>query len=431
MNMALETSFKEITSARLNEKVLYMRHKSGLDIFIAPKQGYSSQYAIFGTKYGSIDNCFTVDGETLTVPQGIAHYLEHKLFESEDGDAFSRYARTGASANAYTSFDRTCYLFSSTKKFTDSLEILLDFVQHPYFTPQTVQKEQGIIGQEIKMYDDSPDWRVMFNLLGALYHNHPVKIDIAGTVESISQITAELLYKCYGAFYNLGNMVLCVAGDVTPDEVISVADRMLKTAKPQKVKSIFESEPSTIVKPRVEQQLSVSVPMFNFGFKDKPSEGLEGAEKEALTDILLEVICGDASPLYRRLYDKGLINADFSMQYFSGRSFASTIIGGESHDPDTVMSEFLKETARLQEEGMAKSDFETAKRAVYGRFAASYDSVESVANNIAGCQFMNIGPFDTIDAVAKAGFDHAQQRLMTHFAPESCALSVISPIKNA
>ena len=423
------SDFKEIKNERINERVLYTRHKSGLDIYIAPKPGYSSQYAIFGTKYGSIDNRFIVDGETLTVPHGIAHYLEHKLFESEDGDAFSRYAETGASANAYTSFDRTCYLFSSTSKFTDSLEILLDFVQHPYFTPQTVEKEQGIIGQEIKMYDDSPDWKVLFNLLGALYNTHPVKIDIAGTVETISHITADLLYKCYNAFYNLGNMVLCVAGDVSPDEVISVADKVLKPAKPQQVKSIFEPEPMTIVKPRVEQKLSVSVPMFNFGFKDEPSEGSEGTKKEALTDILLEIICGDASPLYRRLYDSGLINADFSMQYFNGRSFASTIIGGESHNPDAVMEEFLKETARLQKDGILKSDFETAKRAVYGHFVALYDSVENVANNIAGFRFMDIGPFDTIEAVANADFDSATERLKSHFAPERCALSVILPIE--
>lgn len=421
--------FKLIESKRLNEKVLYTRHKSGLDIFIAQKPGYSSQYAIFGTKYGSIDNTFTVDGKTLTVPEGIAHYLEHKLFESEDGDAFSRYAQTGASANAYTSFDRTCYLFSSTSKFTESLEILLDFVQHPYFTPQTVEKEQGIIGQEIKMYDDDPGWKVMFNLLGALYHTHPVKIDIAGTVESISHITADLLYKCYDSFYNLSNMVLCVAGNVSPDDVIAVADRILKDAKPQQVKSIFETEPSTIVKPRVEQQLSVSVPLFNIGFKDEPSQGREAAKKEALCDILLEIVCGEASPLYRKLYDSGLINADFSMQYFSGRSFASTIIGGESHDPDAVFSEFLKETARLAKDGIPQEDFEAAKRTIYGRMVEYYDSVENVANYIAGCHFKNMGPFDTIEAIANAGLDDAQEHLKTFFAPEKCALSVISPIK--
>ena len=422
--------FTEITSTRLNERVLFTRHSSGLEIYVSPKAGYSSQYAIFGTKYGSIDNRFIVNGKNLAVPEGIAHYLEHKLFESEDGDAFSRYAKTGASANAYTSFDRTCYLFSSTAKFKESLEILLDFVQHPYFTEQTVQKEQGIIGQEIKMYDDSPDWRVMFNLLAAMYHNHPVKTDIAGTVESISKITAELLYQCYESFYNLGNMVLCVAGDVNTDDVLEVADRLLKPAKPQQVQSIFEDEPLTIVKPRVEQALSVSVPMFNFGFKDIPVTGQQAAKMEALTDILLEIVCGDASPLFRRLYDKGLINQNFSMQYFNGRSFGSTVIGGESHDPDAVMDEFLKETERLKREGIAKADFETAKRAVYGRFAASYDSVDNVANNIAGCRFMDIGPFDTIEAVASAALDEVENRLATHFTQERCALSVVTPIQN-
>lgn len=420
--------FKEIVSERINEKVLYMRHKTGLDIFIVPKPGYSSQYAIFGTKYGSIDNRFVFDGEKLTVPEGIAHYLEHKLFESEDGDAFSRYAETGASANAYTSFDRTCYLFSSTSNFKESLEILLDFVQSPYFTPQTVQKEQGIIGQEIKMYDDSPEWRVMFNLLGALYHTHPVKIDIAGTVESISHITAELLYKCYNAFYNLSNMTLCVAGNVNPDEVIEVADRMLRQAEPKQVESVFDPEPETIVKPRVEQKLSVSMPIYNLGFKDTPSQGREAADKEAITDILLEIICGDASPLYRRLYDKGLINNDFSMQYFSGRSFASTIIGGQSREPDTVMEEFIKEVERLKKDGIDRKDFEAAKRSTYGHLAASYDSVESIANSLASCRFLGLSPFDMLDAVANADYDKAQQRLNSHFSRERCALSVITPV---
>lgn len=423
------TEFNEIKSERLNEKVLYTRHKSGLDIYIAPKAGYSSQYAIFGTKYGSIDNLFTVGGEQIAVPHGIAHYLEHKLFESEDGDAFSRYAETGASANAYTSFDRTCYLFSSTSKFKESLEILLDFVQHPYFTPQTVQKEQGIIGQEIKMYDDTPGWRVMFNLLEALYHTHPVKIDIAGTVESISKITADLLYKCYNAFYNLGNMVLCVAGDVSPDEVLDVADRMLADARPQKVQSVFEAEPDAIVRPRMDEKLSVSVPLFNIGFKNTPAVGMQSAVDEAYTDILLEIICGDASPLFRRLYDGGLINEYFSMSYFNGRSFASTIVGGESHEPEAVQEAFLKETERLGKEGIPREVFEAAKRAVYGRFAASYDSVENVANNIAGCRFMDIGPFDTIDAVANADYDRAGQLLPVIFSPQRCAISVISPIQ--
>lgn len=421
--------FKVIEDKRLNEKVLYTRHKSGLDIYIAPKKGYSSQYAIFGTKYGSIDNTFMVDGEKLTVPHGIAHYLEHKLFESEDGDAFSRFAKTGASANAYTSFDRTCYLFSSTSKFLESLEILLDFVQHPYFTEKTVQKEQGIIGQEIKMYDDAPDWRVLFNLLGALYHTHPVKIDIAGTVETISHITPELLYKCYNTFYNLSNMVLCVAGDVDTDEIIKTADKVLKPAKEQTVSSLFENEPKNIVKSRVEQKLSVSIPLFDIGFKDEPSEGHEGAVREALTEILLEAVFGDSSPLYRRLYDKGLINSDFSTEYFSGRSFASVIIGGTSHDPETVEKEVLREVENLKKLGLPKEAFESAKRAVYGRYTSLYDSVENVANSLAGCRFQNVKPFDTIEAAANADYNSAAERFNALFDNDHCAMSIILPIE--
>ena len=228
----------EIKSEIAGDSYYKVEHPSGLTIFVYPKEGYTSSYAIFGTRYGSINTKFSVNcGDIITVPDGIAHYLEHKLFESEEGDAFVRYAKTGANANAYTSFEKTCYLFSCTDKFDESLEILLDFVQDPYFTAQTVAKEQGIIGQEIKMYDDSPDWRVMFNMLEGMYHNHPVKIDIAGTVETIAEITAEKLYEVYNVFYNLNNMILCVAGNVTVDGVLKVADKMLKPCEKKEIKN--------------------------------------------------------------------------------------------------------------------------------------------------------------------------------------------------
>lgn len=280
------------------------------------------------------------------------------------------------------------------------------------------------------MYDDSPDWRVLFNLLGALYHKHPVKIDVAGTVESISHITAELLYRCYNAFYNLNNMVLCVAGDVNPDDVLDVADRLLSPAAPTGAQGLFEPEPETIVRPRVTQALAVASPVFAFGFKDMPAEGRAYAEHEALTSILLEMLCGDASPLYRRLYDEGLINQNFSSQFFSGRSFAATIVSGESRDPDAVQAAFLAEAARLAREGLDVHEFETAKRAIYGRLAAGYDSVETIANALASCRFLDIGPFDLIDAVAQTDIGRAQERLNTHFAPERCALSVITPAEH-
>ena len=218
----------QITNEKLGETVYTAVHPSGLEIRVMPKKGYDSAYAVFGVKYGSIDTAVKNEsGEFETIPEGTAHFLEHKLFESEELDAFERFAKTGASANAYTSFDKTCYLFSCSGNFKQNLDILLDFVRHPYFTQKTVEKEQGIIGQEIRMYRDVPDWRVLFNLLCAMYKNHPVRIDIAGTEESIAEISADLLYKCYENFYNLGNMALAVAGNVTVEEVIESADRLL------------------------------------------------------------------------------------------------------------------------------------------------------------------------------------------------------------
>ena len=218
------SSFVKKYDAYLDETYYYMKHNTGLEIYVMPKE-LSTSYAMLTAKYGSFDNRFAKKGAPMTeMPEGIAHFLEHKLFESEDGDAFTRYSETGASANAYTSFDRTCYLFSCSDRFYDNLYILLDFVTHPYFTEQTVNKEQGIIAQEIKMYDDSPYWRVLFNMLEKMYYNHPVRVDIAGTVESISKITDKLLYKCYNTFYDLSNMFVCVAGNVKSDEVIDFID---------------------------------------------------------------------------------------------------------------------------------------------------------------------------------------------------------------
>ncbi|MGN1443956.1 MAG: EF-P 5-aminopentanol modification-associated protein YfmH, partial [Acutalibacteraceae bacterium] len=219
---------KTIESKLLNEKYVEINHKSGLKIFVMEKPDYTGAFAMFGTKYGSVDTCFKLKNEAdyTKVPEGIAHFLEHKLFESEDLDAFERFEKTGANANAFTSFDKTCYIFQCADNFSESLEILLDFVKHPYFTEATVQKEQGIIGQEIKMYQDDPDWQVLFNLLRGLYVNNPVRIDIAGTVESIAQINADLLYSCYNTFYNLSNMALAVVGNVTVNQVLEIADKV-------------------------------------------------------------------------------------------------------------------------------------------------------------------------------------------------------------
>lgn len=421
---------EKITSERVQDSYYQIKHPSGLRIFIYPKEGSNSAYAVFGTRYGSIDTSFqrSDEKEVSTVPEGIAHFLEHKLFESEDGDAFARYAKTGASANAYTSFDTTCYLFSCTDQTYESLEILLDFVQSPYFTEQTVQKEQGIIGQEIRMYDDDPNWRVMFNLLGALYHTHPVKIDIAGTVESIAEITPDYLYRCYHTFYNLNNMALCVAGNIDPEKVMEVCDRMLKPSKEIEVKRVFQEEPAEVVEKRVEQKLSVAVPLFQMGFKEPARD--HTVKELAETEVLLELFASDASPLYRRLLDANLINtSSFGSEYFEGPGYASIIFSGESNDPDAVAAEIRKEAARLRKEGIPKEAFERAKKAIYGRNVAALNSAESIANAMISLTFAQRELFSYIDALASVTLSDVQSRFEDQLREEYSALSVVSPIK--
>ena len=421
---------EKITNERVQDSYYSIKHPSGLRIFVYPKEGSNSTYAIFGTRYGSVDTTFrrSDEKEICKVPEGIAHFLEHKLFESEDGDAFARYAKTGASANAYTSFDMTCYLFSCTENVYESLEILLDFVQSPYFTEQTVQKQQGIIGQEIRMYDDDPQWRVMFNLLKALYHHHPVKIDIAGTVESIAEITPEYLYRCYHTFYNLNNMALCVAGNIDPERVLELCDKMLKPSEQIEVERIFEEEPAGVVQERVEQKLSVTIPLFQLGFKEPARR--RTVQELAQTDVLLELLASDASPLYRRLLDQNLINtASFGSEYFEGPGYAAVIFSGESKDPDAVAKEIRGEVERLRREGIPAEAFERARKAVYGRNVAALNSAEAIANAMISLTFAERELFSYIDALAAVQLPDVQKRLEEQLLTENSALSVVFPIK--
>ncbi len=422
-------NIEEIKSVRTAEKYYKINHPSGLTIYVYPKEGYSSAYAIFGTRYGSINTSFSVDdGEKITVPDGIAHYLEHKLFESEEGDAFVRYAETGANANAYTSFEKTCYLFSCTDKFDESLEILLDFVQSPYFTPETVAKEQGIIGQEIKMYDDSPDWRVMFNMLENMYHNHPVKIDIAGTVETIAEITAEKLYDVYNVFYNLNNMVLCVSGNVTVEQVLKTADRMLKPCQEHKITNYFENEPYEIVKPYVEQSFSVAMPIFNLGFKEK-ADAVTTDKSAAQTDILMFMLASATSTLYRKLMDENLINDSFSYEVFDGPGYCSVIFGGESREPERAANLIKEYIAQIKSEGIDKEEFEIAKKALYGNTVSALNSVDSIANILADTHFKGNNMFDYIEEIANATFEDVSARLDMMLDVDNTTLSVVKPLE--
>ena len=420
---------KRVESARTGDFYYTGRHPSGRDIYLYPMENGRSTRAVFGTKYGSIDNCFQRSDEASaeTFPEGIAHYLEHKLFESEDGDAFARYAETGANANAFTGFESTCYVFSCTDRLYDSLRILLDFVQSPYFTEETVAKEQGIIGQEIKMYEDLPGWRVFFNYLQAMYHSHPVRKDAAGTIESIAEITPEHLYRCYNTFYNLNNMALVLSGKFDVDKVITVCDEMLKPSPLISVKRIFPKEPDTVVRPFIEQKLSVAMPVFQFGYKEDAKKPRKETDMAAMS-ALLAILASDASPMFRKLLDQGLINeASFSRDYFEGSGYATVMFGGESRDPEAAAELIRSEVARLQKEGITEEDFRWAKRSLYGESISALNHAAGIASWVIDFAFKGMELFTYIDALAGLTLPQVRQKLET-LRDDRSVLSVIWPI---
>lgn len=421
---------KIVKNERTGEQYTYVKHPTGLDIYIWKMEDYSTTHALFGTKYGSINTKFKTKDEAdfITVPNGIAHYLEHKLFENEDCDVFSLYAKTGASANAYTSFDKTCYLFSCTDNVYDSLEILLSFVQNPYFTEETVRKEQGIIGQEIRMYDDNAGWRVFFNMLQGMYHNHPVKIDIAGTVESIAQINADLLYKCYYTFYNLNNMVLSVAGNVDEDKVLEICDKFLKQGGNPELETAFEDEPETVCKKEVVQKLEISMPMFNIGFKAKPEKGLDALRAEIETNFVLSLLADESSSLYKKLYDEGLINSSFSSEVFSGDGYCCSIFGGESRNPRLVKDKLIEEIERCKREGFDETRFNNIKKAYYGALIRDLNDAEAIATNMLNAGMEKLSAFDAIETVAAVTFEDMAKRLEKQFDTKNVTISIIEPL---
>ncbi len=416
----------------LNEQYTKISHKSGLDIYVFPKK-LTTTFALFATKYGSIDNKFRLKGkkDIIEVPNGIAHFLEHKLFDNENGeDTFSRYAKTGANANAFTSFDKTAYLFSCTENFKESLEILLDFVTKPYFTDKTVQKEQGIIGQEIKMGEDSPGRRLFFNLMEAMYDKHPVQISIAGTVDSIAKIDADLLYRCYNTFYNLHNMILCVCGDVSADDVISVADKVLETAEYIEIARIFDEEKPTVKKEKTTVKMQVAKPLFEIGIKDcdiseNPRERLK---KAAGMSGLDEMLFSKSSKIFNELYEEGLISGSFDYGYTVSSSFAFNELSGESSNPDIVYERIRKYIKEMQKVGLDKDVFERCKKVIYADFIKTFDSTEEIACELMSYIFEDSDMFEYADIIRELTFEDVENLLEEMFDDERFAISTVYPI---
>lgn len=422
----------EFSSKKLNEKYYYMKHPSGLRIYIHPKQNYNSTYAVFGTNFGSVNNKFRLksSNKLVEVPDGIAHFLEHKLFEGKEADAFELFAKTGASANAFTSFEKTAYLFSCSENFEQSLEILLNFVQSPFFTEQTIAKEQGIIGQEIKMYQDSPDWRVLFNLLNCLYVNHPVKIDIAGSVESIAKITPEMLYQCYSTYYNLNNMSLCIAGNVDVDKTFTIINDLLqnKYSKPMDVENIFPNEPNKICKNINIQKMDVATPMFNLGFKETVADEWGSPENYVYTSILLYAMFSKSSDIYKKLLDLSLINtSSFSYEHFKAPYVSSIMFSGESNNPHKVADILKSEIYKIKKSGIDKNSFERAKKTVYASSVSLFENVSGIANSLLTSSFTGHEKFGVIDLIAESKLEYINKRLNSLFDDNLSALSIIEP----
>lgn len=417
---------------KAGETIYSYRHESGLKAFVVPKKGYSKKHATYSTHYGSINNEFQVPGESeiTKVPDGIAHFLEHKLFEQETGSVMEKFSALGSSPNAYTGFSQTVYLFSCTDKFDENFKLLVDFVQNPYITEESVEKEKGIIGQEIMMYQDNPGWRVFFNLLRAFYSNNPVRVDIAGTVESISKINRETLYKCYNTFYHPSNMVILVVGDVDPQQVFQQVEAGIKPSKPQpEIKRIFPAEPAKVSTNYAEQALAVSMPQFQMGFKDTgfESRGMECLKREIAVKLILDMLMGRSSEFYNSLYEEGLINTSFDFDYTIEESYAFSLFGGESSDPAAVRDRIAARLENVKKTGLDKGDYERIRRAMLGRFMKQLNSIERISHAFISVYFKDVNLFDYLGVYDKITMEYVNEIFNQHFNLDNLALSVIKP----
>ncbi len=418
---------KEYKDEKTGESIFCAKHSSGLEIRVAPKQDYDSSYALFAVKYGSIDTYLgKEDGSYEKIPEGTAHFLEHKLFESEELDAFELFAKTGAQANAYTSFDLTAYLFKGSDKIETSLGYLLDFVQSPYFTAETVRKEQGIIGQEIRMYQDLPEWAVHLNLLKCLYRENPVRIDIAGTQDSIAQIDDKLLYSIYDTYYNPSNMILSFAGNVDPQAIFDQVSKAIKRKKKPVPARVFKPEPKGVLSDYIEQKLPVGQKTFLLGFKEELKKPEITIQEEMASSVMLEALFGKSTPFFKKLIDEGLAEMDFGGFMFNGFGYSVACIGGTADDPKKVAALVKEEIKKAKKNGLDKAAVDRAIKKMYGMSIGVYDSVASAANQQLYLYFNGYKPFAELETIRKLTYKQVNDRLSA-LIEKSSALSVIVP----
>lgn len=371
---------EKLLFTKVGETMFHEKLENGLNVFVFPKPEFQKGYAFFATNYGGMDMRFCLDGQWHDTPAGVAHYLEHKMFDTQEGNALQDLAANGASPNAFTSNDITGYYFDSTEKFEENLRILLSFVSVPWFTQESVDKERGIIGQEIGMIEDDPHWKCYMNLMKALFQHHPIRVSVAGSVESIAEITPETLYACHKAFYDPANMVLCVAGPVDPEHICDVAREILpKEAGPIAAKDYGEKEQPRAAQSYIEERMEVSAPIFQLGWKgDAPVNGEDRLRQELVGGLALEMLLGNSTPLYAKLYREGLINQEFGYGYESSLGCAFLAADGESKAPEAVCAAVAAEAARIGREGADPALWERVKKGVYGNRVRGLNSFENL-----------------------------------------------------
>ena len=415
----------------LDETLYQQTLANGLTVCVVPRKGFTKRLAYFVTDYGSIHTQYSLDGKNHQAPAGVAHYLEHKMFDLPGNrDVSAEFAALGASTNAFTSYDMTAYYFSCTENFDACLRLLLEFVSTPYFTEESVEKERGIIDQEIGMNEDAPDSVVFENLVQAMYARHPIRVPILGTGETIRQITPEVLYSCHRAFYAPGNMLLCVVGDVEPEAVARIAEQQLgREALPVGKKQKDWAEPMTCPRPEITAKMEVAMPMFNLAFKCEPLGTGDGAiREEMVADLAAEALFGESSELYLKLYEEGLIDSSFGGGFETIDGCAMLLCSGDSEDARAVREAILAQAEKLTREGLPEEDYLRMKRSALGRRIRGLDSFDATCFRICAYHFSDFDYFRFPEIYRQITAEEIIAFLARVVKRERCCLSIMEPV---
>lgn len=419
-----------IENQNLKEKMYIEKLENGLTVIIFPRSTTRKKYVMWGVNFGSIDNHFINPDseEEITIPDGVAHFLEHKMFEQKNGkNSLDTLSALGVEANAYTTNDYTTYLFECTDNFYEALDELMDYVQNPYYTDENVEKEKGIIAQEINMYDDSPNWKVYLNAMKCIYKNNPVRIDIAGTVDSISGINKEMLYSCYNTFYTPSNMLMVVTGDFIPENLINeIKKRIIKNENKGEIKRIYPEEPEEINKRQNTQNMDVNNPIFVIAYKDKVLENkTEQIKKHIAIEIILNILLGKSSESYKEIYEEGLIIGGLDLDYEFSKEYAHIVISGGSKNPEKIREKLNNKVNEIKQYGINEENFQRIRKKVYGSYIMEYNDVGDIARMIMSDYFKGINSFDYIQNYNQVSLDYTNKILKEVFNEEKQIMSII------